>query len=78
MRLSFDGIQRVAQEMVGAEVILGDIVVCDSPTKRKRKMLQRTATGYMIYYGRLDIKGQEFEPLADHSGQVKRINREIL
>jgi hypothetical protein len=78
MRLSFDGISALAEGLVGGEVVKGDIIVCDSPTKKKRKMLQKTTTGYMIYYGRLDVKGGEFEPLADSNGQIKRISREIL
>ena len=77
MRLSFDGLNKLAENLVGGQAELGDIIVFDGPTKTKRKMLQKTATGYMIYYGRLDNK-TEFEPLADHNGKIKRITQEVL
>lgn len=79
MRLSFDGLNKLAEGLVGGQAELGDIIVFDTSAKvkTKRKMLQKTATGYMIYYGRLDNK-QEFEPLAEHNGKIKRITNEVL
>lgn len=79
MRLSFDGLNKLAEKLVGGQAELGDIIVFDTSAKvkTKRKMLQKTATGYMIYYGRLDNK-TEFEPLAEHSGRIKKLTQEIL
>lgn len=77
MRLSFDGLNKLAMELVGAQTETGDILVCDNPNKTKRKLLQRTATGFMIYYARLDNK-TEFTPLADKNGLVRRIPKEIV
>ena len=77
MRLSFDGLKGLAEKLVGGEVAMGDVVVCDNHKADKRKMLQKTATGYMIYYGRLDNK-TTFEPLADNNGPIRKITKEIL
>lgn len=77
MSQSFDRLNELATKLVGAETEVGDILICDNHNKTKRKMLQRTATGFMIYYGRLDDK-TEFEPLADHNGQIKRLTKEPL
>lgn len=77
MRLSFDGLRKMTEKLVGGSVELGDVVVCDNHKMDKRKMLQKTATGYMIYYGRLENK-TTFKPLAKHNGPIKQITEEIL
>ena len=77
MTLSFDGLSEMLTKKLGGEAEAGDIIVCDNATRTKRKMLQKTATGYMIFYGRLDNK-TNFEHLTNKGGMVKRIDREIL
>lgn len=77
MGLSFDRLNAMATELLGAETEEGDILICDNHNKTKRKVLQRTNTGFMIYYGRLEHK-QTFEALADNNGQLKRLEKEVL
>lgn len=77
MSLSFDRLNAMAMELLGAETELGDIIICDNHNMTKRKVLQRTKTGFMIYYGRLDNKTQ-FTPLAAHNGAIKGPTSEVL
>lgn len=77
MSQSFDRLNELASKLLGAETEVGDIVICDNHNKTKRKVLQRTAKGFMIYYGRLDDK-TEFTALRDSDGMVKKLDKEIL
>lgn len=77
MSRSFDSLHKMAHDLLGAEPEVGDILICDNHNKTKRKMLQKTKTGYMIYYGRLDDT-TKFEPLAENDGQLKRLDKEVL
>lgn len=77
MSQSFDRLNTIAKELLGAETEVGDIVICDNHNRTKRKVLQKTANGFMIYYGRMDDKS-EFTPLASKNGQIKRVEGEIL
>jgi hypothetical protein len=77
MSLSFDRLAAIAEEMLGANLTIGDLIVCDNAKGDKRKMLQRTRDGYMIFYARRN-KGGKFEPLAEHNGRLKELTKEIL
>lgn len=76
MSWSFDKLHEMAKGLLGAELEVGDILICDNFNKTKRKMIQMTAKGFMIYYARLHI--EKFTALADHNGMLKSVNKEIL
>lgn len=76
MNFSFDSLAAMAEKMLGATLDVGDIIVCDNHNGDKRKMLQKTRDGYMIYYARLHEK--QFEHLLEHNGQVKKIDKELM
>lgn len=76
MNYSFDRLADMARKQGGIEPEVGDIIVCDNHKGDKRKMLQVTKDGFLIYYGRL--KDGVFKALADHNGKLKSIDREIL
>lgn len=76
MNWSFDSLAALATKLLGAELELGDILICDNHRKDKRKMLQMTSKGFMIYYGRGEL--DSFVPLLPNNGQVRRLNKEIL
>jgi hypothetical protein len=71
MNWSFDRLAHLAETLLGAELDVGDIIICDNHNKTKRKMLQKTKRGFMIYYGRLHK--ELFVALADNNGQIKNI-----
>lgn len=71
MGLSFDSLTVMANKMLGAEIEVGDILICDNHRKDKRKVLQKTPTGYMIYYGRLENKNH-FRPVSDRTGLISK------
>lgn len=77
MNYSFDTLSRMAQKMLGAELDVGDIIICDNADQTKRKMLQKTKTGFMIYYARLNGK-QIFAQLAAHNGMLKTPVKDVL
>lgn len=74
MNYSFDSLAEIALKQLGAELEVGDIVICDNKNRDKRKAMQWTKDGFMIYYGRLHHK-MKFEPLADHNGQLKNLTQ---
>jgi hypothetical protein len=76
MNYSFDTLADMAKKQLGAEPEVGDIIICDNRNGDKRKMLQITKDGFMIYYGRL--KDSVFQALAEHNGMLKAPNKEIL
>ena len=77
MNLSFDRLAEMARKQLGAEPEVGDILICDNNKGDKRKVLQVTKDGFMIYYGRL--KDHVFEALAKHNGMLKHDpNKEVL
>lgn len=69
---SFDSLYEIAKEMLGAELEVGDIIVVDNRNRTKRKMMQMTKTGYLIFYGKLHKNGT-FNRIQDHSGMVKNL-----
>lgn len=76
MNWSFDSLAELAKKLLGAELEVGDILICDNTKKDKRKMLQMTSSGFMIYYGR--HHEELFTPLAENNGQLRRVNKEVL
>lgn len=76
MSLSFDRLAKMAQEMLGADLEVGDIIICDNANKDKRKMLQRTKMGFIIYYARMDK--HEFLELAGKDGKLRTLNQEVI
>jgi len=76
MNYSFDSLNEMAGKQLGAEPEIGDILICDNKKGDKRKVLQVTADGFMIYYGRL--KAAVFQALADHNGKLKTPTKELL
>lgn len=76
MHLSFDSLHKLANKLLGGSMELGDILICDNPKQDKRKVLQMTKDGFMIYYGRIN-KG-EFRALADHNGRLKNLDKAVL
>lgn len=76
MNWSFDRLAHLAEKLLGAELDVGDVIVCDNSKQDKRKLLQKTATGYIIFYARKH-KGDTFDALADHNGKIS-LTREVL
>lgn len=76
MNYSFDTLADMAKKQLGAEPEVGDIIICDNKKGDKRKMLQVTQDGFMIYYGRL--KESVFQALSNHNGMLKNVTKEIL
>lgn len=76
MNYSFDTLADICKKQLGGEPEVGDIIICDNKKGDKRKMLQVTKEGWMIYYGRL--KGAVFQALANHNGMLKSPDKEIL
>jgi transposase len=80
MNWSFDSLFALAKKYLGAEPELGDILICDNKNKDKRKVLQvverNGQKSFMIFYGR--VSKDYFVPLADHSGKIKALTKEIL
>lgn len=70
MRLSFDGLAEFAKKQLGVDLGAGDIVICDNNKGDKRKVMQKTEKGLVIYYARYDE--DLFKKLAEHNGQLKR------
>lgn len=77
MNLSFDRLYDMAKNMLGADLDVGDILIADNHKGDKRKAMQVTKDGYMIYYARLKDK-QKFQELAEHNGRLKNISRELM
>lgn len=77
INISFDRLAELAEKGLGASMELGDIIVVDNPNQTKRKMMQKTKNGWMIYYGKLDGNA-EMDALAEHNGVLKRLHKEIL
>jgi hypothetical protein len=76
MSVSFDGLSELGHKLLGADLTLGDIIVVDNKKGDKRKLMQWTKKGFMIYYAR--YHKDKFIPLAEHNGQLKRIERGTL
>lgn len=76
MNFSFDTLTKIAQKQLGASLTLGDLIVCDNKRKDKRKVMQYTSRGLMIYYGRLHE--EEFKALANKDGQLKSLPSDSL
>ena len=53
MGISFDGLAEIALKQLGGEIKLGDMIVADSTDQKKRKAMQWTEKGFMIYYGKI-------------------------
>lgn len=73
MNWSFDTLASHCKAMLGGEPEVGDILIADNSNKTKRKVLQWTPQGFMIYYGRLHkVKGvaQTFTEISEHNGMV--------
>lgn len=76
MAFSFDSLAEIAKKHLGAELEVGDIIICDNKNRDKRKVLQMTKQGFMIYYGRLHRV--KFDQLADHNGQLKQVSQPLF
>lgn len=77
MNWSFDTLAAMAEQMLGASPKLGDILIADNAKGDKRKVLQFTAKGWLIYYARFH-KGLSFIPLAKENGKLDIIKENIL
>lgn len=77
MHYSFDSLAKLAEKMLGAELDVGDIIICDNKNRDKRKVLQKTKFGYIIHYGRLHNK-VEFASLAEANGQIKAVSQPLF
>jgi len=77
MLYSFDKLHEMAAKLLGAEVEVGDILICDNKNQTKRKVLQMTKEGFMIHYGRLSGQNK-FGPLKPHDGIITDIKRSVL
>ena len=49
---------------------MGDIIICDNERGDKRKVMQWTQKGFIIFYAR--YHKELFEKIQDFNGQVKR------
>lgn len=77
MNYSFDTLTEIAQKQLGASLDMGDLIICDNFRGDKRKVLQKTKNGFMIYYGRLDGK-HKYAKLRDHDGPIPSIKESIM
>jgi hypothetical protein len=77
MNYSFDTLAKMAEKFLGADLSIGDTIVCDNHDQTKRKMLQKTKKGFMIYYARM-TKGKFFLSLRDNNGEVKQLSSGVL
>lgn len=73
MNLSFDRLNELGKKLLGADLQIGDILICDNAKGDKRKVMQWTEKGFIIYYAR--YHDQLFDRLAEHNGQLKNLQK---
>ena len=54
MNYSFDSLKKLVVETHDKELAEGDVFVCDSVTRRPRKVLIKVKNGWLILYLRID------------------------
>lgn len=76
MNFSFDSLISLLEKFLGGDIEMGDTLICDNSKGDKRKVIQKTNGGYLIFYGR--VEDGKFTPLAEHNGQLKHIKKAVL